>query len=71
MNDGGPVQDFASISLRDWFAGQALIAFASCAPWMRGFDAANTKAGGDFKAGLATNAYIMADAMLAERAKQP
>jgi hypothetical protein len=45
------------MSLRDWFAGQALIGVASSREWERYTD-------------VAAHAYGLADAMLAERAKR-
>ena len=75
MNDGGPAfptsraekitdapgdwadVEYPGMSLRDWFAGQAL-------PGLIGLDSdADDK-------GIAHDAYLYADAMLAERAKK-
>jgi hypothetical protein len=60
-NDGGQAFPRSSglpgMSLRDWFAGQALTGFA-----------ANT-VDDKYTAQLAKSAYAIADAMLAERAK--
>jgi hypothetical protein len=55
------------LSLRDYFAGQALIALMSSELWTRGLDS-NAKPG-EFKAALAAHAYVLADHMLAEREK--
>ncbi len=65
MKDGGPafpVPDLAwlnglGMSLRDWFAGQAIIGLAEINVRATGFDS-NL---------WAKNAYRIADAMLAER----
>ena len=62
-NDGGPAfpgdgLGKQGMSLRDWFAGQALAGLIACP---------NTS--GDEKA-FACNAYKFADAMLAEREKE-
>jgi hypothetical protein len=67
-NDGGPAHPVCTgnpdhwqkgMSLRDWFAGQALTGIISNPNNMR------TETFGTF----ARDAYIFADAMLAERAK--
>jgi hypothetical protein len=62
-NDGGPAfpQQMCGMSLMDWFAGQALSGLA----WKSG------SREGDHEAAqqVAEACYIMADAMLAERAK--
>jgi len=52
------------MSLRDWFAGQALAGMLANAEWMR-FLARD--AGNDAHARLATHSYGYADAMLAAR----
>jgi hypothetical protein len=59
------------MSLRDYFAGQAMIALMGSASWVRGFDdyRSTTKAKEEFKSGVAAHAYLLADAMLAERDK--
>jgi hypothetical protein len=52
---GNPCYDEAGMTLRDWFAGQALVAFGSFpANWNQ----------------RASDAYAMADAMLAARKEQ-
>jgi len=51
--------DFAALSLRDWFAGQALAGFL-----------ANTESSGTFR-DMADDAYKFADAMLAAREETP
>ena len=72
MNDGGPafpIDDFAKnqhlgISIRDWFAGQALngaIAGALKVQFVQGMEVQEA---------LAFACYIYADAMIAERAKE-
>ncbi len=48
---------YDGMSLRDWFAGRALIGLASSREWERYTD-------------VAAHAYGLADAMLAERAKR-
>jgi hypothetical protein len=68
INDGGPAfpltagKDFQfaenGMSLRDWFAGQALAGICACPT----FDLPT-------KAGFAQHAYEFADGMIAERAK--
>ncbi len=50
------VDYFPGMTLRDWFAGQALSGLASSGEW-------------DSHADIAGLAYGLADAMLAERAK--
>lgn len=55
------------MSLRDWFAGQALMAIISKAPYKSG-TAADMDDSGDAKA-RAGAAYAYADAMIAERDK--
>lgn len=65
-NDGGPARPVVAhhevystgMSLRDWFAGQA----------MQGL-IANARLGVATNAAIAADAYAMADAMLAQRAK--
>lgn len=70
-DDGGPTAK--GMALRDWFAGQALIAYGSSPRVMdKAFDGWVENGGkrptciADFLAGLA---YEVADSMLAERAK--
>jgi hypothetical protein len=65
-NDGGDAFPHSSahnlytgMTLRDYFAGQALVTFATGRGW---------PSGDDFKE-MATRAYGIADAMLAERSK--
>jgi hypothetical protein len=55
------------MSLRDYFAGQAIIALMSSPIWMKGADAAFSATSLEFKRGLAGHAYIMADEMLRAR----
>jgi hypothetical protein len=57
------------MSLRDYFAGQALIAFCSCERFVVGMDIAAEKVSVGFKQAMAEHAYAMADAMLKERAR--
>ncbi len=59
----------SGMSLRDWFAGQALTCLMSSESWARGLDNECSAQGVPFKVGLAQHVYQMADAMLAERAK--
>ena len=56
---------YSGLSLRDYFAGQALIGLLGCPQWVRGVDAAAGP--GEFKAYVAAHAYAMADAMLKAR----
>jgi hypothetical protein len=57
------------MTLRDWFAGQAIIALMSDAKWVTGLDDAAKLAKTDFKTALAHNGYALADAMMKEREK--
>lgn len=76
IDDGGPA--FPStystgLTKRDWFAGQALPAIIAATSAgqhhpLRGEDTAIVK--GVLEAAMARDAYAMADAMLAERAKK-
>lgn len=68
-NDGGPafpcdsMKQFPTqegMSLRDWFAGQALAGMQIWADYSKGH----------CNAALVERAYVLADAMLAERAKE-
>lgn len=59
MKDGGPAFPKGSISLRDWFAGMAL------GELVQRYDHPEPVAN------YAIEAYKIADAMLAEREKQP
>lgn len=62
--DGGPAfasSDQYGMSLRDWFAGQALAGIIAC-PGAEPDDASRD--------GCASLAYEFADAMIAERAKR-
>lgn len=82
-NDGGPafpramsqdLDDYCKgqngMSLRDYFAGQALIAFMSCSEWAQGLDLATANnPGTQFKDNLASNCYVMADALIYYRSK--
>lgn len=54
-DDGSHLCTYGGMSIRDWFAGQALAGAAVAEGWSAGT--------------AATRAYAMADAMLAERAK--
>lgn len=58
------------MSLRDWFAGQAMVALMSSRSWVAGLDATAKETGYEFKARLAVEAYRMADWMLAQREKK-
>jgi hypothetical protein len=57
LSGGGLVADVYGMTLRDWFAGQALM----------GYLADSNVTGAVVK--IAAAAYVMADALLAERAK--
>lgn len=75
-NDGGPAfpvqfapgYTFPGMSLRDWFAGQALAGLAPA----DGYTTEHKDTPGEY-ARIATNAYAMADAMISTRVatKQP
>lgn len=58
------------MSLRDYFAGQALVACMSSPRWVEGLDISAAKSGSKFGEALAAMAFQYADAMLAERAKE-
>ena len=55
------------MTLRDYFAGQALIAFMSSPQWTAGMDKEVVKSGGNFKMSVAVNCYLMADCMMEVR----
>lgn len=57
----------SGMSLRDFFAAQAVVAFMSSPQWVRSFDEAVRDEKANFKHSLAANAYEMADAMLKAR----
>ena len=68
--DGGPVQGgtvtelrrvFTGVTIRDWFAGQAMAA---------SFRLGTTAIAEIYEANLAAQCYKLADAMLAERMKE-
>ena len=61
---GGPTE---GMTLRDWFAGQALAGLCAGMPKMTREDIADGTAGGRF---YVQAAFALADAMLAARAKQ-
>lgn len=61
LEDGALFKQFPGMSLRDWFAGQALAGFIAC-------HAADADAAPS-ASGAARAAYQYADAMLAERSK--
>ena len=72
IKDGGPAMPTGALqdegtSLRDWFAGQALIGLLTCGPWVKGLDAELTSKPGAFKPYVAAHAYLMADEMLKAR----
>ena len=58
--DGVPMAAFDGLSIRDYFAAKAMQ--ASLAIYARNFDAS-------FMSHVATQAYCLADAMIAERAR--
>lgn len=67
-DDGGSALISQSLTLRDWFAGQALTG------WLASFGPdvphpSRAAKGDQIVAEMASEAYILADAMLAERAK--
>ena len=63
QGDGTFWYSHSGMSLRDWFAGQALVAAGASGPRD---DEVNDLAGA-----IARSAYQIADAMLAQRAKDP
>ncbi len=72
--DGGPAFACAAenghqpgMSLRDWFAGQALAGFVSDAATLGGFDKSAAELGMNNGEIVAAAAYKLADAMLAAR----
>jgi len=65
------MNECGGLTMRDYFAGQALIGFLSCKLWISELDKVASKYGADFKPSLATNCYEMADAMLRAREAQP
>jgi len=55
------------MTLRDWFAGQALVGFMSMVPHLKNMQ---TRNGSDLdEKAFAEGAFALADAMLAERSK--
>lgn len=70
---GGTGEEFEpgaeGMTLRDYFAGQALNGFFSSPAWMKGADAAALKSDAKLADALAEFAYQYADAMIAEREK--
>lgn len=60
--------NYGGMTLRDYFAGQALIALMGNADWARGLEKV-VKAGSEasFKKSLALNAYNLADMMIEAR----
>ena len=57
------------MTLRDYFAGEALQAFMSSNRWLTGLDFKCNESKILFKVRLAQECYVMADAMLKEREK--
>ena len=57
------------MSLRDWFAGQALAGYTSCLDLQMAAAKVAKEAGRPVEAEIAEAAYSFADAMLAERSK--
>jgi hypothetical protein len=69
-NDGSwETQPFPGMSLRDWFAGQALVGFLANAEICRNASEEADRLSVPIVRVYASDAYIHADAMLAERAK--
>ena len=64
----GPDDEFNGMTLRDWFAGQALAGLLA-GQWNVEVDATESQTLFENREPLAQNAYLLADAMLAERAK--
>ena len=60
INDGGFAESFPGMTLRDWFAGQALTGMLT-----------NPMYDDNHSANVAQQAYMQADAMLLEREKEP
>jgi hypothetical protein len=50
---------------RQYYAGQAMIALMSSAPWVEGMNSHAAEEDVEFKLALATQSWAMADAMLA------
>lgn len=65
LHDGGGE---SGMSLRDWFAGQALAGLLG-GNTIRSFDMAGEVLGTDAQSAASATAFKMADAMLAERSK--
>lgn len=61
------VENSGPISLRDYFAAQAMIALMSSDRWVRTMNSHAAAADREFKAALAQHSWAMADAMLAAR----
>ncbi len=57
------------MTLRDYFAAKAMIAFMSSEKWVDGLDEECAEKKGDFKHSLALNCYVFADAMVEARNK--
>lgn len=55
------------MELRDYFAGQALIACMSSPPWVKGMDAAAAACGTTLAEAVAEMVYQYADVMMVER----
>lgn len=60
------VGDCTGMSLRDYFAGQALAGLAANQQWLENIAQAN---GGDARSAISVAAYEVADAMLEARSK--
>jgi hypothetical protein len=65
----GGVVKHSGMTLRDYFAGDSLIAFMSSDRYIRGLDDAAARSGVEFKSALAQQVYEMADAMLEARGR--
>lgn len=65
-NTGGPALP-QNVTLRDYFAGVAMVALMSSEPWVRGMNSHAADEDRQFKTALARHSWQMADAMLATR----
>jgi len=63
----GITSSFMGMTLRDYFAGQAMISLTSSELWVTGLDKAATQRTISYKQALAEQCYVMADEMLKAR----